>query len=203
MREEGRKGMFSVTQYGKELDKSKYTWDKNKVFSTTENNLVLDFSDYTEVIFKTGDYCTFKTGHSCTFKTGHSCTFNTGYACTFKTGSECTFKTGDYCTFKTDAYCTFKTDSYCTFNTSSFCTFKTGSYCAFHTGDTCTFKTGNNCVAIRYDVKGITEIPKDITIKLNNYGVSGYTTVPEDKPNTCNGKVVEIDGKKYKLQEIS
>ena len=66
--------MFSVTQNGKELDKSKYNWDEeNKVFSTKENNLVLDFYDYIEVTFNTGYSCTFKTGSNCTFKTGENC----------------------------------------------------------------------------------------------------------------------------------
>ena len=101
--------MFSVTQNGKELDKSKYVWDENnKVFSTKENNLVLDFSDYSEV--------------------------------TFKTGSSCTFKTGAYCTFK----------------------------------------TGDNCFVTRYDVKGVIEIPEKKTIKLNGYGISGYTEIKEE-----------------------
>ena len=37
---------FSITQNGQELDKSKYTWDEErKTLSTTENGLVLDFSD--------------------------------------------------------------------------------------------------------------------------------------------------------------
>jgi hypothetical protein len=156
--------MFSITQNGIELDKSKYSWnEKTKTLITKENYLVLDFSNYDNV----------------TFKTGSNCIFYTGYYCTFKTGSDCTFKTG----------------SNCTFNTGYSCTFKTGS--------SCTFKTGENCVAIRFDVNGITEIPKDITITFNDYGISGYTKVEEDKPNPCNGKVVEIDGKKYKLQEIS
>jgi len=36
---------FTVTQYGKELEKSKYTFDEEtKTFSSKENNLVLDFS---------------------------------------------------------------------------------------------------------------------------------------------------------------
>jgi hypothetical protein len=183
--------MFSITQYGIELDKSKYSWnEKTKTLSTTENNLVLDFSDYFGVTFKTGYYCTFKTG----------------YSCIFDTGASCTFKTGDSCTFYTGGFCKFNTGSFCTFNTSSSCTFNTGHSCTFTTGASCTFKTGDNCVAIRYDVKGITEIPKDITIKFNSIDVSGYTKVEEDKPkpsNPCNGKVVEIDGKKYKLQEIS
>jgi hypothetical protein len=114
--------MFSITQHGKELDKSKYSWnEETKTLITKENCLVLDFNNYFEV------------------------TFNTGSSCTFKTGS--------------------------------FCTFKTGSFCTFYTGASCTFKTGGNCVAIRYDVEGITEIPKDITIKFNDCGVSGYTKV--------------------------
>ena len=167
--------MFSITQKGKELDKSKYNWDETtKTLSTNENNLVIDFSDYS--------YCTFKTGYNCTFNTGYNCTFNTGADCTFTTGSYCIFTTG--------------------YN----CTFTTGSYCIFTTGADCTFKTGKNCVAIRYDVKGIIEIPKDITIKFNGYGISGYTVIEEKKEvtkETCNGKVVEIDGKKYKLQEIA
>ena len=54
---------FSVTQYGKELDPSKYNWDpKTKTFSTTEDDLVLDFSNINGVTFDTGDNCTFKTG---------------------------------------------------------------------------------------------------------------------------------------------
>ena len=139
--------MFSVTQHGKELDKSKYVWDENnKVFSTKEDNLVLDFSDYSEVIFKTGSSCTFKTGSSCTFKTGDNCTFN----------------------------------------------------------------TGENCFVTRYDVKGVIEIPEKKTIKLNGYGISGYTEIKEEikeeiKKTNCEGKVVEIveiEGKKYKLVSV-
>jgi len=168
--------MFSVTQNDKELSKKKYNWDEvNKVFSTKEKNLVLDFSDYFGVTFKTGSYCTFKTGPSCTFITGDSCTFKTGSHCTFKTGSHCTFNTGFDCTFKT------------CFN--------------------CTFTTGDNCVIIRFDVKGIIEIPEKKTIKLNGYGISGYTEIKEKikeevKEVSCEGKVVEIEGKKYKLVSI-
>jgi hypothetical protein len=196
--------MFSIRQNGIELDKSKYSWnEKTKTLSTTENSLVLDFSDYDNVTFKTGSNCTFKTGYSCTFTTGHSCTFYTCSDCTFYTGSDCTFDTGYSCTFKTGSDCTFTTGSDCIFKTGDVCTFTTGCSCTFYTGYSCTFKTGSNCVAIRYDVKGITEIPKDVTIKFNSHGFSGYTKVEEDKPNPCNGKVIEMDGKKYKLQEIS
>ena len=105
---------FNVTQHGKDLDPSKYTWDDDtKTFSSSEDNLVLDFSDIDNCTFKTGDNCTFKTGYGCTFKTGSACTFDTGDNCTFKTGDNCTFKTGYSCTFDTGDNCTFKTGYGC------------------------------------------------------------------------------------------
>jgi hypothetical protein len=88
---------------------------------------------------------------------------------TFNTGSGCTFNTGDDCTFNTGSGCTFDTGDDCTFNTGSGCTFDTG-------GD-CTFTTGDNCVGIRFDVKGIIEIPAHTTIKYNGYKLAGYTKV--------------------------
>src|SRR3990167_1342784 len=89
---------MKITQLGKALDKEKYVIDeKSKSFSTTEDNLVLDFSDEYGWVFKTGSDCTFKTGSYCTFNTGSYCTFNTGSDCTFKTGSYCTFDTGSNC----------------------------------------------------------------------------------------------------------
>ena len=52
--------MFSVRQNGIELDKSKYEWDeKNLRFFTKEDNLVLDFTGYEEIHFKTGSFCIF------------------------------------------------------------------------------------------------------------------------------------------------
>ena len=138
---------FSITQNGKELDRRKYTWDgKTKTLSTTENNLVLDFSDYHEVTFNTGSYCIFNTGSYCIFNTGYNCTFNTGSYCTFNTDYSCTFKTKSYCTFKTGNDCTFTTGSDCIFDTGSDCTFDTGSDCTFKTNYSCTFKTGSYCV---------------------------------------------------------
>ena len=81
---------MKITQNWKDLDKSKYIWDKDtKTFSTNENDLVLDFSDMYWVTFKTGPNCTFNTGYNWTFKTGSNCTFDTDYDCTFKTGKEC------------------------------------------------------------------------------------------------------------------
>jgi len=90
-----------VLQNGRPLEESKFAWDEStNTFSTTENNLVVDF--------KTGYDCTFTTGYDCTFKTGYGCTFKTGYGCTFNTGHDCIFTIGDDCTFKTGSGCTWK-----------------------------------------------------------------------------------------------
>ena len=65
---------MKITQLGKALDKEKYVIDeKSKSFSTTEDNLVLDFSDEYGWVFKTGSDCTFDTGYGCTFNTGSNC----------------------------------------------------------------------------------------------------------------------------------
>jgi hypothetical protein len=105
---------FSVTKNGKALNKSKYTWnEKTKTFSTTEYNLVIDFTGVNNVTFRTGSYCVFKTGDNCTFDTGNNCTFKTGSDCTFKTGVRCTFNTGALCTFDTGYSCTFNTGENC------------------------------------------------------------------------------------------
>jgi hypothetical protein len=155
---------YSITQFGKPLSKDKYTIDfESKTLSTIEDNLVLDFKGL--------DNWTFKTSYGCTFKTGFGCTFRTGSRCTFRTGSRCTFDTGFGCTFKT---------SYgCTFNTGYGCAFKTGSRCAFKTGSDCTFKTGYECVCVRRDVYDVIEIPENVTIKLNDHEIPGYTIVKE------------------------
>jgi len=117
--------------------------------------------------------------------------------------NDCTFKTGYNCTFNTGLNCTFNTDFDCTFKTGYNCTFNTGSDCTFNTGSNCTFNTDYNCCLIRYDVKGVTEIPENKIIKLNDYGISGYTIIEEKKEiSSCDGKIVEIDGKKYKLTEL-
>ena len=95
-----------VLQNGEPLSLDKFEWDeKTNTFSSSEDNLVLDFNNI--------DYCTFRTGFGCTFKTGYDCTFDTGSGCTFDTIFGCTFKTGANCTFNTGANCTFNTGSDC------------------------------------------------------------------------------------------
>jgi hypothetical protein len=193
--------IISVTKNGKPLSKDLYNWDEHaRTFSTNEDGLVLDFTGIVNCTFKTGDNCTFKTGHNCTFKTGNYCTFKTGNSCTFNTGHNCTFNTGDNCIFKTYDNCIFKTYDNCTFKTYDYCIFNTGNNCIFNTGSNCTFNTDENCFVIRYDVKGVTEIPVNKTIKLNEYGVAGYTII-EEKKETSYNNIIEVNGKKYKLIE--
>jgi hypothetical protein len=185
-----------VLQFGKPLDLDKFSWDKDTcVFSTNENNLVIDFNGMNNCTFRTGYNCTFDTGDNCTFNTYYDCTFNTCDNCTFKTGSYCIFDTGYNCTFKTGSHCTFKTSSYCTFNAYSYCTFNTGSYCVFNTGSYCTFNVGSKCVIVRRDVFEVIEPKEGQIIKLNEYKVKGYTIVNEH--------IITIDGKEIKLSEES
>ena len=183
----------SVTQYGKKLDPEYYVWDSTKrIFSTTENNLVVDYWGIDEITFITGDNCTFDTCDDCTFKTGFNCTFKTGHGCTFKTGSGCTFDTGFDCTFDTGAYCTFKTG----FN----CTFKTGHGCTFDTGDDCTFKTGEKCVVVRRDIfEVITLTGESNHIKLNDYPKAGYVHINEVHTIIVDGEEVELSNDSYEI----
>ena len=180
---------ISVTQYGKPLSKDKYTWnEETKTFTSEEYNLVLDFYRI--------DGVTFNTNADCTFNTGSYCTFNTSSYCNFNTGSYCNFDTGPCCTFKTGFRCTFKTDFRCTFKTGSRCTFKTGSRCTFDTDYNCTFKTDPECVIVRRDVFEVIQVPKNTTIKLNDYRVKGYEIIKDTKTKT---KTITIDGKEIEI----
>ena len=158
---------YSISQYGKPLDKSKYTIDEDtKTFSSDENDLVLDFHNLDNCTFKTGSCCTFKAGSCCTFKAGSYCTFKTGYSCTFKTGHNCTFKTWSNCTFKT--------------------------------GNDCTFKTGNDCVVVRRDIYEVIELTENKKIKLNGYGIKGFTDM-EDKEELTLKQVCKELGRDIKI----
>ena len=156
---------FSITKNGKPLSKKLYSWnEKTKTFSSEENFLTLDFSNYNEVTFKTGNDCTFDTGYWCTFNTGYGCTFNTGFDCCFKTESRCTFNTG----------------SDCCFNTGSRCTFSTGYGCTFSTGYRCIFNTvGEECVLVRRDIFEVIELHPGIKIVLNDFKVKGFLNKEE------------------------
>ena len=148
---------FSITQYGKPLDESKYSIDlKNKTFRTKESDLVLDFRYLLGWEFTTGSTCMFNAGdncHYCMFNTGDYCKFSTHSNCTFNTGSDCIFITGHKGTFYTGRSCTFNTGDKCNFTTKICCSFKTGRYCTFRTGIRCTFALYviNSCTFKTYD----------------------------------------------------
>ena len=181
---------FSVTQFGVELDKSKYTWcEITKTFSSNENNLVLDFKGRHGVTFNTGSDCTFNTGSYCTFKTGYNCTFKTWDSCTFDTGYSCTFNTG--------YSCTFDTESSCTFDTWDNCSFKTGSDCTFDTGSDCTFKTGYSCVVVRRDVFEVIQLEPNRKIKLNKFEIKGFVYLDDKKEVIIDGKKIEISAESF------
>lgn len=130
---------YSVTKYGKPLDKQLYYFDEEtKVFKSNEMYLVLDFGINEHITFYTNSGCNFKTGSHCTFNTNERCVFTTGVYCTFNTRHSCTFTTSSNCTFNTTDYCTFLTSHNCKFNTGYRCTFDIGSSCFLHTGHGCT-----------------------------------------------------------------
>lgn len=113
---------FSITQYGKPLDKSKYTIDiENKVFSTEEVCLVFNLNS-----LKSG--WTFNTGNGCIFNTGTHCTFNTGKFCMFKTANDCIFNVGDMSCICCDFNCTFTTGIGCIFSVYSITSCKFTTY---------------------------------------------------------------------------
>ncbi len=95
---------FSITLHGKPC-KSLYSIDYDKmVFTSSCNDLVLDFSGCSGWTFNVSNYCTFKAGQNCTFNTGCGCTFRTGNYCTFDTKGNCTFSLWDINTCKFKSY---------------------------------------------------------------------------------------------------
>ncbi len=145
-----------VLQNGKPLALDKFEWDeKEKIFSSGENDLIIDFASINGITFNTESNCVFKTESYCRFNTNYNCQFNTGADCVFNTGTDCIFKT--------------KFD----------CQFNTGSDCVFDTGSTCVFNTGSDCVVVRKDIYEIIELEAGVKIKLNNYCIKGYEEIKE------------------------
>ena len=85
----------------------------------------------------------------------------------------CVFNTGSYCVFNTGYGCTFRTSLGCVFNTSFNCTFEAGFDCVFN--------TGSYCVVVRRDVYEVIELEEGKKIKLNGFGIKGFTYVESDK----------------------
>lgn len=170
---------FSVTQNGEQLDSSKYIWnEKEQSFSTEESGLVLDFSDWDGVTFRTGSDCIFITGSGCDFRTKDNCKFTAGDYCLFKTGVDCTFITGWDCTFITGGRCEFRTRGNCVFNTGHECNFTTGANCTFYVDDSCIFNNIKmSCVINRRDLIEGYVLPKGKSIELNGHETAGYMEI--------------------------
>lgn len=64
-----------------------------------------------------------------------------------------------------------------TFKTGSNCTFNTGHSCTFNTNSDCTFKVDHNCIIIRRDIFEVIEVPGNVKIRLNGYGIVGYEKI--------------------------
>jgi hypothetical protein len=132
-----------VTRNGEPLPLEKFEWDeKNRVFSSKETNLVLNFQWESDI--------TFNASRDCQFIADSNCYFNTGYGCRFTTLGHCNFFTDNCCHFDTGPHCVFKTGLSCDFSTSSFCRFETGGRCTFKTGPGCKFNVDEECTIISW-----------------------------------------------------
>lgn len=78
---------------------------------------------------------------------------------------------------------TFEFGSFHTFKTGCDCKFKTSTGCFFRVSYGCTFDCETNCVVVRRDVRDeLISVPVDKIIKLNDYGIKGYTEVKPIPP---------------------
>ena len=94
---------------------------------------------------------------------------------------------------------TFDTGWYCTFNTGPDCTFNTGPDCTFDTGSGCTFDTGEECVVVRRDIYEVIELEEGKPIKLNGYGIKGFTYINSHKI-TIDGAEIASGNKEKSLE---
>ena len=165
---------FLVTKNGENLSKDRYTLDKRtKIFSSTENNLVICAIGFPGYTFNIGSNCILNTSYNCIFNAGNYCIFNTEHNCNFKTGWGCVFDTGEDCIFKTENNCIFKTGS--------------GSI----------FYTNKNCVVIRRDVFEVIQIPENTKIQLNSPYSCGYIKIKDTKTITIDGKDIEVSNESF------
>ncbi len=95
-----------VLQHGKPLDLDKFNWcEETKTFSSSENNLVIDFNGEDYCTLTTGNNCIFTTSSGCTFKTGDYCTFDTSISPQFAITNDEVIKIARVCHEVNKAYC--------------------------------------------------------------------------------------------------
>jgi len=112
-----------ILHYGEQLPLDKFVWDfKSQTFLSSEQNLIIDFTDLNNKTFHTASRCFIKAGDRCNFTTncfstiefGNSCNgIAHGYFCTIISSHDCIFHSGSYCTFRTGGNCTFITSLDC------------------------------------------------------------------------------------------
>ena len=78
-------------------------------------------------------------------------------------------------------------------------TFDTGWYCTFNTGPDCTFNTGEECVVVRRDIYEVIELEEGKPIKLNGYGIKGFTYINSHKI-TIDGAEIASGNKEKSLE---
>jgi len=165
--------MYKITKNGVALDPELYTIDKvNKTFTSKENNLVLDFTGKSNWIFRIGDHCT------------------------IDTYSDCTITVGDHCNIDAESNCNITTGNRCNIDTCSDCNIATGDQAVVVTCGDSTITSGKNCVVIRHVTSEIIRLVPRQTIRLNGYGVKGYTIVEPIE-------TIVFEGKKYNKKEVT
>lgn len=163
---------FTVSQNGKTVSDTHYTWDETtKTFYTDVEGLDIDFSGI------------------------HGVTFKVGKHCNITTGSNCVFITGSYCTFKTTGDCIFTTGSYCKFTTESSCMFKTYNNCEFNIPTQCVVVTAINSI-----IRPISKLNSDNTIiqrysnvLFNMTDLQSYITTKEGGIEAYNETLIQIE----------
>jgi len=179
------------------------THTQAKIRVLKENNLIAGSEDRDFWMFKTHDGCKLTAGSACTIKAGMECIIFAGSSCNIKTSHECNIHTShsniigtaNRCNIFVGDDCTIRTGENCHIDAGDDCNIDTGYECYITVGDDVvvkaswgsTIKGGKNCLVIRRDVYEVIELVEGQTIKLNSYGVKGFTV-----------EAIEIEGKIFK-----
>jgi len=88
--------MYKITKNGVAVDPKLYMIDEaNQTFTSSENDLVLDFAGEDSWIFRIKYGCTITTGNHCFIDAWDSCIITVGERCTIDSGSDCNITVGD------------------------------------------------------------------------------------------------------------
>jgi len=148
-----------VLKNGKPLELDKFTWcEKTNTFSTTEDGLVLDFSDLSN--------CFIYIRNHNTIIAGYSNTITAGYSNTITAGDSNTITARDLNTITAESSNTITAESSNTIAARDLNTIKAES------SDTIT--ASNNCVYIRTDIFEVIMLEKGKKYQIAPYKIKGY-----------------------------